>query len=237
MKAENIKIIACEVMKDEIESVLPAGGVEIEYVEMGFHLYPEKLRGELQRIIDASAGYDRIILAFGLCGGAATGLRSNGSILTIPKVHDCVSIFLCRGNRPVYTFEKEMGVFYLTTGWMISERNIIAEHKRLTEKYGTKRAENLFRRMYDSYQKVLFIKTGCPLEQRALAESQQIAALFRVEHEVTENKSAFFQKIVAGPWDDDEFINIAPGESFSEDAFFVTDRGEQPSQAGELQYE
>ena len=224
MTEKRIKIIACEVMKDEIKSILPPHGTDIEFINMGYHLYPQKLRHELQNIINRSRGYERIVLAFGLCGGAAHGLKSDDSILTIPRTHDCISFFLCEENRHVYTYEKEMGVFYLTTGWMIAEKSIISDYIRLKEKYGEEKAENLFHRMYDSYQMILFIKTGCPDEQQSIEDSRRIATLLNANHEIIENRSPFFRKIAAGPWNDKEFIHAMPGESISEDAFMVNVR-------------
>lgn len=220
MNKKKIKIIACEVMKEELNAVLPSE-IETEYIEMGFHLYPQKLRAELQRLIDECHGYERIVLAFGLCGGAAHGLKSADSILTIPRVHDCIPIFLHQKGRAVGAFEKECGVFYLTTGWLIAERTIIFDYQRLKDRYGEKKAENLFSRMYDSYHKVLFVRTGCPGETKAIAESRKIAALLHSRHEIAENRSAFFAKIAAGPWDNGDFVNVAPGESISEEAFLT----------------
>ena len=216
-----IKIIACEVMKEEMESMEALSDVEIEFVSMDYHLYPKKLGKELQSIIDRSLDYSRIILAFGLCGGAANGLRANNCTLTIPKVHDCISVFLYKGNGCVCDFEKEVGTFYLSCGWMITERSILSEHKRIVSKYGEKKAFSVLNRMYDNYKKVLFVKTGCSLEDEIILQSKEIAKLIDVKHEIIEGKTAFIEKIVKGPWDDKNFINITPFEVLKEEYFWA----------------
>jgi hypothetical protein len=214
------KIIACEVMKEEILSMDPLADVEFEFVSMNYHLYPKKLGKELQNIIDKSTGFNRIILAFGLCGGASNGLRANNCILTIPKVHDCISVFLYNGKGCACDFKKEIGTFYLSSGWMITEKSILSDHQRTMKKYGEKKAFSILNRMYDNYKKVLFIKTGYPLEHEIIEESKEIAKLLDVKHETIDGKTAFIQKIVKGPWDDKNFINIDPFEVLKEDHFW-----------------
>lgn len=214
------KIIACEVMKEEILSMESIKDAEFKFVSMDFHLYPKKLKVELQNIIDRSTGYNRIILAFGLCGGASNGLKVNDSTLIIPKVHDCISIFLCNGTKCVCDFKKEKGTFYLSSGWMITEKSILSDHKKILEKYGEKKAFSILKRMYDEYKKVLFIKTGSSAEDEVIVQSKEIAKLLDVKHEIIKGKTDFIEKIVKGPWDDKNFIKIAPGEILKEEHFW-----------------
>lgn len=94
-----IRIIACEVMKEELLAVTPATKVEFQFISMGLHIYPEKLGAELQHMLDGSKGYERVVLAFGLCGGAARNLKTVDFILTIPRVHDCIPILLGSNER------------------------------------------------------------------------------------------------------------------------------------------
>jgi Protein of unknown function (DUF1638). len=214
------KIIACEVMKEEILSMGSIKDVEFEFVSMDFHLYPKKLKVELQNIIDRSNGYNRIILAFGLCGGASNGLKANDSTLIIPKVHDCISVFLYDSTKCVCDFKKEKGTFYLSSGWMITEKSILSDHKKILEKYGEKKAFSILKRMYEDYKKVLFIKTGSSSENEVIAQSKEIANLFDAKYEIIKGKTDFIEKILKGPWDDKNFINIAPGELLTEEHFW-----------------
>lgn len=216
-----IKIIACEVMKEELLSIKPKFDVEYEFVSMDFHLYPEKLKKELQSIIDRSTGYSRVILTFGLCGGATKDLRVTDSILTIPKVHDCIPVLL--GSKEIYerVSQEEKGTFYLTCGWMISEKSILSEYKRISEKYGVKKASNVYSRIYGSYKRVLFIHTGCQRENESLAQSNEIANLLNLDHQITKGRIEFIEKIVNGPWDTDDFINIEPFGVILEEDFGI----------------
>lgn len=214
-----VKIIACEVMQEELLSITPKATVEYEFVSMGLHARPKKLQQELQKLLDQSSGYERIILAFGLCGGAAKELAAPDSPLILPHVHDCIPLLLGSCQRFEQFSREERGTFYLSSGWMLTERNILAEHQRVMTKYGEQKALRLLARMYDSYRRVLFIHTGCRQETERISESQQLAGLLKLRHETVQGDKAYLNKLVNGPWDPDEFIHIAPHETIQEEHF------------------
>lgn len=214
-----IKIIACEVMKKELLSIKQTLDVEYEFISMNLHLYPEKLRREIQCIIDRSTGYSRIILAFGLCGGAAKGLVATDCILTIPKVHDCISIFLDSGKLNEGVYKKKIGTFYLSCGYMNSEKSILSEHTRIKYKYGEVKALKVLKRMYEGYDQILFIKTGCCSEKADIQKSGEVAKLLNLNYNTIKGSNSYIEGIVKGPWNNDKFINISPFGSLKEDDF------------------
>ena len=51
--------------------------IEPRTLESGLHLHPEKLRGNLQAMIDdITAHTETIILGYGLCSGGVVGLEA-----------------------------------------------------------------------------------------------------------------------------------------------------------------
>lgn len=216
-----IKVIACEVMQEEIEKLMPIPEQDFEFVSMDFHLYPQKLKVELQRRIDASKGYQKIILAFGLCGGAANGLISKTSELIIPRVHDCISIFCSSDTCNACTFEKEKGTFYLSNGWMITEKSILTDYQRIYKRLGEQKAKRMLKKMYDGYNKVLFIETTAEPKEEVFAQSKEIAALFEAAYVTFNGQSAFIEKIIKGPWDEADFIILLPRQEIQEEAFGI----------------
>lgn len=215
-----VKIIACEVIREELLRIKPKEPFEYEFISMGLHQHPRKLKGELQQIIDRSLGYDKIILSFGLCGGATKDLTAADSLLIIPRVHDCIPTLLGSRERYEQFCREERGTFYLSCGWMITEKNILSEHKRVVEKYGEKKALHILNQMYDSYRRVLFIDTGCQKEE-SLRKSRQIAELLALRHETIQGDSAYLDKLVNGPWSQEEFIHIPPYEKVREEQFGI----------------
>lgn len=218
-----VKIIACEVMKEELLAIKPNHQVEYEFIPMKLHLYPQKLHKELQDVLDLSLGYSKVILAFGLCGGAAKNLKASECAVIIPRVHDCLPILLGSKRRYENFVNEEKGTFYLSCGWMISEKNILSEHQRVFKMYGEKKAFRILDRMYDSYKKVLFIHTACTVEDVTIQQSKEIAELLNLSYHTTQGNDAYLQKIVNGPWDEDHFIHIAPFETIEEELFGICD--------------
>lgn len=216
-----IKMIACEVMKEELLSIDSVHSIDYEFISMGLHLYPKKLHKELQAVIDRSQGYSKVILSFGLCGGAARDLKAANCPLIIPRVHDCIPVLLGSKKRYEDLKAKERGTFYLTKGWMIVEKNILTDHERICKKYGEKKAQSILARTYDSYRQVLFIHTGCAKEEASLKESRQIAELIQVSHCTTEGDQTYLHKIINGPWDEADFINIEPFQVVQEEDFGI----------------
>ena len=216
-----IKIIACEVMKEELRAIQTAQPVDFEFISMGLHLYPEKLGKELQKILAGIDGYDRVILAFGLCGGAAKNLKAGNFTLNIPRVHDCIPLLL--GSQEEFEKKRmaEKGTLYLSCGWFSGDRSFTADFERVRQKYGEKKASSIYKRMYDSYRQVLFIHTGHPQEAECLQRSQQISEFLQLSHQTTRGDLQYIEKIAAGPWDEKYFINIPPQGSIDESFFFT----------------
>jgi len=215
------KIIACEVLKEELSAIKPLDAVDFEFVPLGLHLYPEKLGKELQRILDSSKGYSRVVLAFGLCGGAARNLRASDFFLTIPRVHDCIPLLLGSKERFEQLRAEEKGTLYLTCGWMKGERSTLSEYSRISKKYGEKKASNIWRRIYDGYRRVLFIFTSSKTKQESLQQSQMVARLLGLNHQTTQGTPIYIEKIVNGPWETEDFITIPPNEVIDESYFYI----------------
>ena len=216
-----LKIIACEVMKEELLTVASGCNIEFEFLPQGRHNYPEKLGQELQNILDGLTGYSQVILAFGLCGGAAKNLQTGDFTLTIPRVHDCIPLLL--GSQA--SFEKhrleETGTLYMSCGWTNSEGSIVAEYNRTFEKYGEKKTTRIFDMMYSAYKRVLFIRTGIPNEEKYLQRSREIGQLLKLDHQITQGNLTYIEKLVNGPWGEEDFINIPPHGLIDESNFMV----------------
>ncbi len=210
-------------MKEELLSIETVHTVEYHFISMGLHTRPQKLHAELEQILDAiTGGYDRIILGFGLCGGALRGIKAASSILTIPNVHDCIPVFL--GSRSIYEHMQEtQGTYYLTCGWILYGKPVIGEFQRICGKFGEKKAKAIYRRMYDSYRRVLYLHTGHPQDAVGLKASKETAALLGLEYRTENGSRAYINKLVNGPWNEDEFINLCPGDTL-EDAHFSIDK-------------
>ena len=70
------KIIACQVVIEELLPLLPKG-TDYETLDLGLHVNPDKLQTTLQEKINVSSNEKgTILLGYGLCSRAVVGLRS-----------------------------------------------------------------------------------------------------------------------------------------------------------------
>src|ERR1700757_3563425 len=93
-----LKAIVCQVLSREMEAVAPRSphAVEVEELTMGLHDLGAAMRSHLQERIDAAdgAGYDAILLGYGLCGRGTEGLSARTTQLVLPRAHDCIGILM-----------------------------------------------------------------------------------------------------------------------------------------------
>ena len=213
------KVIACATVIEEMLPLLPPG-VDHQVLDFGLHINPESLKRALQETIDASAPpAETVILGYGLCSQAVIGLRANGCTLVIPRVDDCIAIFLGSGEVYRQQFRAEPGTYYLTKGWIEAGDGPFAEHDRLVARYGREKAEWVTHEMLKNYTRLALINTGQYELERYRVYSRRTASRFGLRYEEIEGSTALVKKMVHGPWDE-EFVVVPPGEAVCYEHFF-----------------
>jgi hypothetical protein len=205
------KVIACEVIKEELLALGNYEDVEFEFVSMGLHNYPDKLKVELQRLIDSSVNCEVVILGFGLCGQGAEGLKAVNCPIVIPRVHECIPFIIGSKERYQEIKGNQQGTYFLSGGWAEGEKNLLFEHRRVKEKYGEKKAGNVLKMMFDSYEDMNFINTTHPRNQQAKELAKEAAQLIGLTYKETNWKEDYLRKLMDGPWDEENFIYIPTG--------------------------
>jgi len=214
-------LIACATVIEEMQGWLPVE-VSSEVLDFGLHLRPEKLREALQAKIDeASLGAEVLLLGYGLCSMAVVGLQARTAQLVIPRVDDCIAIFL--GSCAAYQQQarQEPGTYYLTKGWIEAGDTPFAEHQQLVERYGEQKARRMTSLMLKNYRRLAFINTGQYESVRFREEARRTAEAFNLNFEEIDGSAALVQKMVSGPWDG-EFVVVAPGEAVKYTDFVQT---------------
>ena len=219
MALNSKKIIVCETIIKEMLPLLPPD-MEYQTVESGLHLRPEKLRAALQTFIDESdAG--AIILGYGLCSMAVVGLKSGHSKLVVPRLDDCIALFLGSQKRYREQLSKEPGTYYLSKGWIDAGVNLIEEFKVMEERYGKKRADMVKKRMLQHYTRLAFIDMGYQDQEYYREFSRRAADELELFYEEIEGTQRLLKKMIHGPWDHD-FVVARPGHTISLDDFGMT---------------
>jgi hypothetical protein len=215
------KVVACATVIEEMLPMLP-DGMTYEILDFGLHLTPEKLRHKLQETIDAaSAEVDTIILGYGLCSMAVVGLKATGCTLVVPRVDDCIAIFL--GSHAAYKQQasQEPGTYYLTKGWIEVSDTPFEEYNRLVERYGAERADRMIKLVFKNYTRLAFVDTGQYEQERYRDYARRTAERFELRYEEISGSTALIKKMLFGPWDDD-FVIARPGDTISYADFKTT---------------
>ena len=221
MDISRIKVVACATVIEEMLPLLPPA-MKYEVLDFGLHLHPEKLRDSLQASIDAaSIDADTIILGYGLCSMAVVGLTANNCTLVVPRVDDCIAIFL--GSHAAYREQssKEPGTYYLTKGWIQVNDTPFEEYKRLVERYGPERADRMIKLMLKNYTRLAYIDTGQYEQERFREYARRAAEQFDLRYEEIIGSDALVKKMIYGPWDDD-FVVAHPGQTITYADFKTT---------------
>jgi hypothetical protein len=206
------RVIACATVIEEVQPHLP-DDVSFEVLDFGLHLRPEGLRKVLQeKINEASQSADVLLLGYGLCSMAVVGLQARTAHLVIPRVDDCIAIFL--GSCAAYKKQakQEPGTYYLTKGWIEAGDTPFEEHKLLIEKYGEEKAKRMTGLMLKNYKRLAFINTGQYEIEHYQAYARKTAEQFNLRYEEIEGSSVLVKKMVFGPWDN-EFVVVEPGQT------------------------
>ncbi len=222
-------VLACATV---IEEMIPSclEGAEYEVLDFGLHVNPEQLRKILQQRIDAlEKPYDAIILGYGLCSQAVIGIQARQSPLVIPRVDDCIAIFL--GSRDAHREQhsQEPGTYYLTKGWIEVGDTPFTEYERMVQQYGRERADRFIRLMLAHYTRLALINTGQYELEKYREYARRTAERFGLRYDEIPGSTALIRKMLYGPWTSDEFVVVPPGAMVCYEDFFPPERDESAS--------
>jgi hypothetical protein len=210
-----IKAIACEVMRDEWDSVNKQG-IETCFLEQGLHRHPDDLHRKLQQAIDETVDCDTILLGYGLCSNALVGLRADKT-LVVPLVEDCIGLFLGSAAAYYEEFSREPATYYFAKGWIVNKKDPYQEYLRCLELWGEEDARWVAGEMMKNYKRATYIDTHCYDPAEYIAYSRHFAAFFNLRHEEMSGTLSYFQDILSSRWD--RCLIVPPGETISETTF------------------
>jgi hypothetical protein len=151
------------VFEPELEHILKDSGgrpdqITVDWLPLRAHDQPEVLRTDLQKLINAAGDTDAVVLAYGLCGNAAAGLRAGPVPLYIPRAHDCSHILLGSTGTHRKYFGENPSRGWTSRGYLQSEDNPFREGETsigwdmdmLIEQYGEENARYVWDTLHAS---------------------------------------------------------------------------------------
>jgi N-methylhydantoinase A/oxoprolinase/acetone carboxylase beta subunit len=178
---KSVYIIGCGVLGPDIHHIAKKNHLTLKkkFLPGGLHNQPNELRRRLQAAIDeveSDETCSRIVIGYGLCGKGTVNIHARKVPLVIPRVHDCIALFL--GSDQAYRdqFAKEPGTYYISAGWYTEQIDDKKDNpdkiwvgsesmgsKEIREQYGDKSADNIinfFSSWHHNYNRAAFIDTG-----------------------------------------------------------------------------
>lgn len=202
-------ILCCASLEKEVR--LAMARKEISYplhiLTDNNHDVPNRLREAIQRELDGIQYADRVLMAFGTCGGAMVGLRTGNFQLILPRVDDCLSLLMGSMEQRYAALQGGFGIF-LTESWLSSSRSMERELERIRRVYPPKRAETIIRLMYRNFDSLNVIDTGAYPVESILPRTHALAEQLHLTHRVVPGDSRYLETLLAGPWDAGRFICI-----------------------------
>ncbi len=201
-----IDVIACGVLAADLKQLAASQGlnVRLHFLPGGLHATPERLRVELQKTIDAVSDAEsasRIVIGYGVCGRGTVGLHARAIPLVIPRVHDCIALFLGSDAEYRRQFSAHPGTYYLSAGWVEEKgdggprRNMGSDgaahplyttYEQLVEAYGSDNADYIRDFMQSwtrNYTRSAFIDTGAgKAKERYAKQACDMATRFGWEY-------------------------------------------------------
>jgi hypothetical protein len=212
-------VIACNIMKDELLR-FQTNGVSFVFLEQSLHRAPQKMKPVIQEEIDRAENWkgDYIILSYGLCSNGILGVKSKSHSLVIPRVHDCIALFLGSREKYMEEHQREPGTYYLTKGWIEEGKSPIGIYQEYCQRYDKETAEWVIREELKNYTRIASVDMGADLSEALREHAKENAQFLHLKYEEIKGSLEFFEKMLRGWWNGD-FIILKPGEKVTQELF------------------
>lgn len=230
-----LKLIGCNVFLREACLAIAHSPhtIDPEFLELGEHARPDRLRSALQARIDqtdqGAKAYDAILLAYGLCGNATVGLEARKTRLILPRAHDCCTILLGSRQRFREHFEHQLstpfssmgylerGEYFLRTDLGDQQIHYGDHYAALVQQYGEDNAKYIWESMHpeglsSEDQQAVFIDIP---ETADLGGKEAFLDKVKAqgkEVRLLQGDLRLVRQLIDGNWNPDEFLIVEPGQ-------------------------
>ncbi len=238
-----LKLIACKVLQREVASLMYRcpNTIDVTMIKQGYHETPEILRKVLQEEIDRIDGntdphtndltecrLDAILMGYGLCSNAVTGLRSKKYRIVVPRAHDCATLVM--GSKEIYQqcFDTYKGSYFYTSGWLelgaalgTEEDHLRRKRQEFMAKYDDEDTVeyllDMEREMVKNYSHITYVEWPELADRQTEQKAREMADSRGWAYHHMEGKNTLLADLLNGNWDEDRFLVIEPGQTAAPD--------------------
>lgn len=230
-----LRVVACGVFEPELHELIPRvdEDIDLELLDAGLHSEPDRLRREVQQVIDHSSAqeYDAVVACYGLCGRGTSGLVAREIPVILLRVHDCITLFLGSRSEYMKQFQRHPGTFYITPGWyqkkVRSEEGDDFDHRSLqgeadarfvqwAEQFGEQTARwlgNFYNSWKRNYTRAAYIDTLEHAPEEYAEYTRSLAESMGWEYERIEGRHDLLRRVLESDWDSDDVLVLRPGQT------------------------
>jgi hypothetical protein len=229
-----VVIIACKVLQDVLERLLPPGLTgSVSFMDYGLHRVPSRMTGTLQEVIDGIPEPSLVVLGYGLCGNGLKGIKAGPHKLLVPRTDDCIALLLGSYQAYLREFRAVPGTYYLTKGWLESGSNPLQEYEEYVPRYGEKEAMWIMDQQYQHYERLVLVARSEDDLEHYRPQAQAVAAFcerWGMRYEEILGSDQYVERLIEAaavlcnghqPPDrlDVDFVVIPPGGELRQDMF------------------
>lgn len=222
-----IAVIACDVLKDEIDYLTSGSDhiVSIQYLPMGLHDQPSLLLNELQgwlAVAENDPKAEAVVLIFGLCGNGTVGLSPRRVDLVLPRAHDCVTLYMGSAERYAAYQKAHPDAYYFTPGWMRGKRTPGPERLEELRRDLSSRFDDpddveflieTEKEQLARHGRAAYVDLGLPNRADYPEKAQSCAHWLGWKYDSLEGDPTLLIDTLAGNWDVSRHLIVHPGES------------------------
>jgi len=212
-------IIHCDVLCRELLQLQKDNdGVSLLGCDQQLHLTPKAMPARLQeKIDDAAADHEQIVLCYGLCSNGIVGLRAPKQGLIVPKAHDCINLLF--GSKQAYLdyFFAHPGSYFLLPELLLKEADPLGVMENTyLPKLGHEMAEWGMNEELKSYERFVLLDTGAYALEAVRPRAEANASSFGKELLEIRADLGLLERILYGPYNEEEFLMLEPGEEIEQ---------------------
>ena len=148
-------------------------------------------------------------------------MKAKRQPIVIPRVHDCISLFLESQEKYLEEHSKEPGTYFLTKGWIEEAKSPLGIYHEYCGRYGKETAEWAIREELKNYTRIALINSGLSLAESHREHARENARFLNLRFEEIKGSLELFERMLQGAWNkgSKEFILLNPGEEITLDMF------------------